>query len=849
MNTGGYNLQPGSHLYEVAVDAPILTTLTYAAPVGGTQQLPAGAIVLAPLGSRQVTGYILGPAQAPETDAEASFQLRPLVDVLCAEPFFPSALVPFYRWIARYYHYPIGEVIRTALPLAPGGRSGRRIVLTSQDKAGINATENTLSEPWPWWEQLKDRGELSPATTRQIWRNPQEQRALLNLEKEGIVTIVPELLSSGGKAKTEEVVQASNRLAALLAGSAALQPEELLHSLNEQEAIPLKKSEHKLLTLFCSLANTLNTSEIPRAQLRQAYKNYGPALKGLIGRGLVSIYQKPVFRDPFAGIERQPATVYALTAGQHQVLAPLKAAIAAQIFSPFLLFGITGSGKTEVYLQAVAKALAQQQSALLLVPEIALAAQLETDVRSRFGEQVAVLHSALSDGERVDQLQQVLQGQARVVLGARSAVFAPLSNVGVIIVDEEHESSYKQEDGLPYHGRDLAVLRARQEQCPILLGSATPALTSYYHAVTGKYQLLHLPERVSPHPLPQVQIVDMKAEALPREHQLFSSVLLSAMRQNLDQGQQTLLYLNRRGFASFMQCQDCGHVLECRHCHVSLTLHRSRNQLLCHYCGFHQRPDTVCPSCGSSQVTGRGLGTERIEEEITALFPTARIARVDSDSSRNRRHLLDLLQAMQQQEIDILVGTQMIAKGLHFPHITLVGVLWADAGLSLPDFRAGERVFAQLTQVTGRAGRGQTPGRVIVQTYQPDHYAIRLAQAQDYAGLFREEMALRQQLGYPPFSRLVNVRLSGLHEREVEQAATAIAVFARDFGKKRAIAVLGPVPAPLSKIKDRLRWQVLLKSVDTRSLHGLCDSLIQQKTQLCPRSVVMQIDVDPENML
>lgn len=835
-------------MYEVAVDAPIPTTLSYAEPAGLTRELPPGVIVLAPLAGRQVTGYILGAAHPPPSDGSA-FQVRPLLDVLSAEPFFPPSLIPFYRWIAQYYHYPLGEVIRTALPLAPGARSGRRVVLTARGKAGFESVEKLGPEPWPWLEQLREKGELSPAITRRIWRSSQEQRTLLDLEKEGLLSIVPELLSSGGKAKTEEVVQANGHFGRLLAQACALESEELLPLLDAQAATPLKKSELKLLTLFCSLAHENETAEVPRAQLRQAYANYGPALKGLLGRGFLSIRHKAVYRDPFAGIERQPTAAHTLTARQEEVLAPIREAISARTFSPFLLFGITGSGKTEVYLQALAQVLAQEQTALLLVPEIALAAQLETDLRARFGEQVAVLHSALSDGERVDQWQQVLQGRARIVLGARSAVFAPLSNLGLIIVDEEHESSYKQEDGLPYHGRDLAVLRARQEQCPVLLGSATPALTSYHHATSGKYRLLQLPERVSAHPLPQVQVVDMKAEALPREHRLFSSALLSAMRQNLEQGRQTLLYLNRRGFASFMQCQDCGHVLECRHCHVSLTLHRSRNQLLCHYCGYHQHPDTVCPSCGSSQVTGRGLGTERIEEEMAMLFPTARIARVDSDSSRNRRHLLRLLQAMQQQEIDILVGTQMIAKGLHFPQVTLVGVLWADAGLSLPDFRAGERVFAQLTQVTGRAGRGEDPGRVIVQTYQPDHYAIRLAQAQDYAGLFAEEMALRRQLGYPPFSRLVNVRLSGLHEREVEQAAANVAVFARNSDTKGAVAVLGPAPAPLSKIKDRLRRQVLLKSADTRSLHGLCDSLVQQKAKLCPRSVSMQIDVDPETML
>ena len=845
------------HLYEVAVDAPLLTSLTYAGPREFLKPLPVGSVVLAPLGKRQVTGYILGPGQIPDVSENPTFKLRHLSDILSIEPFFPPNLVQFYRWIAQYYHYPLGEVIRTALPLAPGARSGRRVELTEQGRLHFTAlanthaahTEPTHTEEPPWLAQLLDRGVMSAALVRELWRNAQDRRILLSYANDGLLTIIPELLVSGGRIKTEEVVCAEDQLAQILAHHDKLSPEAQVSLLAEQVQAPLRKSEQKLLALFCAFVLETHGATVPRSRLRQAYKNYGPALKLLVARGLFSISHQQVFRDPFVGQELQPAPSHRLTEAQHDALAPIISAMSRRIYAPFLLFGVTGSGKTEIYLQALARALGQGQSALLLVPEIALAAQLETDVRARFGEQVAVLHSGMADGERVDQWQRVVHGQARIVLGARSAVFAPLSNLGVIIVDEEHESSYKQEDGLPYHGRDLAVLRAKQEKCPILLGSATPALTSYHHAVNGRYQLLQLPERVSSHPLPQVQIVDMKAGTAPREHQLFSGELLSAMRKNLDQDQQTLLYLNRRGFASFMQCQDCGHVLECRHCRVSLTLHRSRNQLLCHYCGFHQPPNSLCPACGSSQVAGRGLGTERIEEEMALLFPTANIARVDSDSSRNRRQFLALLQAMNNGEIDILVGTQMIAKGLHFPNISLVGVLWADAGLSMPDFRAGERTFAQLIQVTGRAGRGDSPGRVIVQTYQPDHYAVRLAQLHDYAGLYAEEMTLRQLLGYPPFARLVNVRISGLKESEVEQAAANVAAFARDTNKNDRVTVQGAVPAPLAKIKDRVRWQVLLKSADLRALHQLCDALNLHRKKLCPASVSMQIDVDPDTML
>lgn len=830
-------METGRRLYEVAVAAPLATTLTYAGPIGQDQPLPVGSVVRVPLGGRQVTGYVLGEARP---DAGALHKVRPLSEVLGTGPFFPAGLVPFYRWIAQYYHFPVGEVIRTALPLAPGLKTYRRVLVT-----GLGNEEDILTvaaaASWPWLQRLAAAGQLGSAEVRRLWRNPPERRALLSLEKRGLVRIVSGFELAGGRAKTEAVLQPEGRLAELL-GQGGQAPDA---SCFDSETQPLRRSECKLLGLFCDLAPSFPDHVVPRAPLRQAYPNHTPALQRLVARGLLSLHQRAVLRDPFAGLQRRPCPIPDLTAAQKSALASMSAAIRAHEFVPFLLFGVTGSGKTEVYLQALDTALALGRSALILVPEITLAAQLERDLHARFGELVAVLHSGMSDGERIDQWQLVLHGQARVVLGARSAVFAPLADLGLVIVDEEHDSSYKQEEGLPYQGRDLAVLRAQLAGCPVVLGSATPALTSYWHTQTGKYQLLHLPARVNPQPLPQVSVVDMKAGQQPSR--LFSVQLLAAMRETLAQKQQTLLFLNRRGFATFMQCPDCGHVLECRHCHVALTLHRAQNRLLCHYCGYQLHPDTVCPACGSHRMLGRGFGTERIEEEIAAFFPEARTVRVDSDNKKNRRTMLELMQAMRSRDIDILIGTQIIAKGLHFPHVALVGVLWADAGLSLPDFRAGERTFAQLVQVTGRAGRGETPGRVIIQTCRPDHYAVRLAQQQDYVGLYAEEIELRRQLAYPPLTRLVNVRLSGEHEAEVERGAGAVAAFLRR--KAGPVVVLGPAPAPLVKIKDRVRWQLLLKSSDLHALHALCNELCSQKHRLCPRNTTLQVDVDPENML
>jgi primosomal protein N' (replication factor Y) len=372
---------------------------------------------------------------------------------------------------------------------------------------------------------------------------------------------------------------------------------------------------------------------------------------------------------------------------------------------------------------------------------------------------------------------------------------------------------------------------------------------SYQHCIQGKYTLLTMRKRVAEQPLPTVEIVDLASVKRSRPDLVFSDQLINALGETLEQGKQSLLFVNRRGFSSFMLCRDCGAVLQCKHCQVSLTLHRHQRILLCHYCGYSQHPDTLCPSCGSTRMAGLGIGSERIEEEVQQLFPEARVARLDSDTTTNRKHYLAVLKAVRSRQIDILIGTQMIAKGLHFPHITLVGVVWADSGLGMPDYKAAERTFSLLAQVTGRAGRGDDPGRVIIQTYQPHHYSVHLAQHHDYTAFFDREIGVRQPLRYPPFSRLVNIRFSGLKEERVEQTAGLVADFLRRRQWPNQVDILGPSPAPLVKIKDRTRWQLLLKSRYPAVLHEICETLLAEKSRLCPRAVTMNFDVDPENMM
>lgn len=764
-------------LYEIAVDAPLAATLTYSQPAGRIGLIPVGCCVRVPLGNRQAIGYVLGPA-VPPVEGERRFVIKPIAEVLIEAPSFPETLIPFYRWIARYYHHPIGEVLRTALPLAPTSRSNRQV-----------------------------------------------------------------------KAKMRPTLLPGPLLLPLIAGEKNQDVEEIEKKLQESDSLLLKQSESKALRLFLDCFFQAASQPVPRTLLNQRAPGIGPRLNRLLELGILEAASERIYRDPFGEPPSFHPPPEHLTTEQQQVLAAVLPAIDAAAFAPFLLFGVTGCGKTEVYLRAVHHALATGKTALVLVPEIALASQLEAQFHSRFGSLLAVLHSGLSDGERFDQWQTVRSGTAKVVLGARSAVFAPLEHLGVVIVDEEHEPAYKQEDGLRYNGRDLAVLRAQMAGCPVLLGSATPSVISYHHCMQKKYTLLTMRKRVAEQPLPAVEIVDLATVTRSRPELVFSDQLIKALGETLEQNKQSLLFVNRRGFSSFMLCRDCGAILQCKHCQVSLTLHRSKRLLLCHYCGFSQHPETLCPACGSTRVAGLGIGSERIEEEVRQLFPEARVARLDSDTTSNRKHFLATLKAVRARQVDILIGTQMIAKGLHFPHITLVGVVWADSGLGMPDYKAAERTFSLLAQVTGRAGRGEDPGRVIIQTYQPHHYSVHLAQQHEYTAFYEREIGVRQPLRYPPFSRLVNIRFSGLKEERVEQTAGLVAGFLRRHPRANRVEILGPSPSPLVKLKDRTRWQLLLKSRSPAVLHELCEALLGEQKKLCPRSVTMSFDVDPENMM
>ncbi len=807
----------------VAVAAPLFEPLTYRPPKDGILP-PIGVRVLVSLGRRRVTGYVLDII--PQEDV--SYTIKPILDTLDTTPLFHADMVPFFRWAADYYQYPIGEVIKSALPGGLTVSSGRIIELNESGKTPLTTIQTESPRKYPWLEPLLTKQKLSMAASQKVWLGKQKT-TLLKWQKLGYLNINDVTKKATVSAKKETCVKL----------------------IPDSSKGDLQKSEQKTLTIIENL-KAQGFSEISKKEILKLYPNGRTALGSLAKRQIIEIYQQPVYRDPLGSQPTPPETVKHLSREQIQVLEAIQPKIKQHEYHTFLLHGVTGSGKTEVYLRATETALAQGRSIIVLVPEIALATQIESHFHGRFGDKIALLHSGLSQGEKFDQWRRIASGKATIVIGARSAIFAPVQNLGLIIIDEEHDAAYKQADNFRYHGRDLAIVRAQQQQAVVVLGSATPAITSFYNGQQGKFTTLTMSKRVNDRKLPEVTIIDLKSvPTLSGLPPLFSPELREGLIANFRAGNQSLIFLNRRGYASLMLCLDCGASVSCPHCEVSLTLHKKTNQLSCHYCAFQMPAKPICKKCNSANIKECGFGTERIEQELTTLLPKAKVARLDRDTaSGKRKDFIKILQAVRDRTVDILVGTQMIAKGHHFPHVTLVGVIWADTGLSIPDYKAGERTFQLLSQVTGRAGRGEKTGRVIIQTYQPSHYAIVAANEHDYQSLFEREISLRDGLTYPPFSRLINIKFSGQQESLVKQAALASCKISRGINLQHKVEILGPAPSPIPRIRDRFRYQFLLKASHIPTLASLART-IRENPPATVRSgkVRMTLDVDPDNMI
>ncbi len=802
---------PVGALLEVAVALPVPGTFTYRDPRPGAAAA-VGTQVVVPFGSRTVTGFVVGPGAAA-----GGFEAKEIEEVVGGEPAFDAAMIAFGRWTADYYQAPLGEVLRAALPQGEQATAKRAVRLTELGRRALERQGTLIADAPrdPVLGALADAGgEL--ALARLFKLVPRAKGVLGRLIAEGA-------LETGDEVQRRRPAP-TVALAFAVPGAA-------------DGAIPKRAAARRALLGRLAAA----VDGLPLAGLTAGERTQ---LRALSMAGLARVEHRPILHAPAPPPAAAPPVT--LNAAQAVAVEALVSALGGG-FASFLLHGVTGSGKTEVYLRVIAAARAAGRGALVLVPEIALTPQLAARFRARFGEDVAVLHSALPPRERLLAWRRLRAGEVGIALGARSAVFAPVRALAVVVVDEEHDPSFKQEEGVRYHGRDLAIVRAQQAGALAILGSATPSLESAYNVTRGRFSRLSLPERATPRPLPTVEIVDLRRHP-PGPDGLLSAPLADALGAALSAGEQSILFLNRRGFSTVMLCRACGQVVRCDNCVVSMTYHRGRSLLCCHYCGRTTPVPVHCPSCNAARIERLGTGTERVEAVVRERFPDARVARLDRDTagSGSVRDLDAILRRMQAGEIDLLVGTQMVTKGHDFPGVTLVGVLQPDQGMHLPDFRAAERTFQLLEQVAGRAGRGERPGRVIVQTYAPDHPAIAAVARHDYEGFVRDELAERRTADYPPFARMIVLRVDAREAAEARAGAMAAAEAARGAGGA-AVTVRGPAEAPLSRLRGRTRWQVWLSSHDRPRL--VAAARAASATARSGADLRLSVDVDPQSAL
>jgi primosomal protein N' (replication factor Y) len=806
----------GSFQYcDVSLPVPLDQPFTYELPLTLRHRVRAGSRLLVPFGPRKLTGVILRCHD--EAPAVATREALRLID---AEPVLSDELLALGRWIAGYYCAPLGEVLRSMLPLAAEIRRGKVWSLTDagRDAARQLLLDSSPDDPVAQVLRMLEKRPLSAAYLAKAL--PLADKVIRSLERKGFI------VSEQVQTERDPLRAPAERLRV-----------ELIYEKAETET-KLNKPERELRAFLELHPGSHNLKD-----LEDTVRNGSIAARSLARKGLVSL------RPETAAMRTGPVrTRHELNPAQQAAYEPIRAAIQAREFRTFLLHGVTGSGKTEVYLNAIEAALAERRSALLLVPEIALTPAMAGQFFARFGDRVAILHSAFTDVERSEQWRRIRSGAASVVVGTRSGVFAPVRNLGLIVVDEEHDGSYKQEETPRYHGRDVAVVRAQHAGACVVLGSATPSLESRYNVERGKYTLLELPARIEARPMPKVELIDMRQEFLEtRKQATFSRKLMEALGQKLENGEQAIVLLNRRGFSSFVSCRACGERVECMNCSLTLTFHKRDRRLLCHYCGYAEKVPSVCPKCASEHVYFLGLGSERVEEELHHAFPTARIARLDRDTVAGKRQYETILHDFREGHYDILVGTQMIAKGHDIPNVTLVGVVSADVGLGMPDFRAAERTFQLLTQVAGRAGRGSVPGLVLIQTINPDHYAVRMAAAQDYQAFYEKELHFRRMMHYPPFTAMANVLVRAEKREMAMRLSTDLGFLLAPPPEK--LRVMGPAEAPVPRLKNEYRYQFLIKAASRKALNELLQKIRAYAAEKKWGATALVIDVDPLTLM
>lgn len=759
--------------------------------------LQPGMRVVVPFGPRKIQGFLMEISE--HTDVK---KLKRIDSVLDITPVLTPELLELGIWLRETTLCFLITAYQAMLPAAMKVKYEKELHLK-------NSQEIIL------WKDIENDKKLLPSIQKEIKNGNIEviYRVKDRAKKKRVKTIQPLITK-------EELIQVFDSLA----NSALKQKEVIKYFIEQPQRIEMKV-----------LLEELNTTSSPVTTLVK---------KGILQENFDEVYRDPYEHRTFKKTEPLP-----LTEEQHNAITPILDTIEKKQHAVFLMYGVTGSGKTEIYLQAIDKVLKDGKEAIMLVPEISLTPMMVERFKGRFGDEVAVMHSGLSTGEKYDEWRKVQRKEVRVVVGARSAIFAPFENLGIIIIDEEHETSYKQEENPRYHARDVAIKRGANHHCPVILGSATPSLESFARAQKSVYQLLTLKGRINAMNLPSVEIVDMREELRRGNRSMFSESLLEKLKDRLEKGEQSVLFLNRRGFSTFVMCRNCGYVLNCPHCDISLTYHKRDYKMKCHYCSYEEALPSTCPECNSEHIRFFGTGTQKVEEELTKILPQARVIRMDVDTTSKKGAHERLLSAFGQKQADILLGTQMIAKGLDFPDVTFVGVLTADTMLNIPDFRSSEKTFQLLTQVSGRAGRHHLPGEVVIQTYSPEHFSIELAAIPDYETYYGREMLLRKNFHYPPFYYLTLITVSHPELLKVVDVTEKISKFIRAKLSNKAI-VLGPVASPIPRIKDRYRYQCMIKYKDEPNLGKSLQSLLHHYQQEMSRSELqISIDMNPYMMM
>jgi primosomal protein N' (replication factor Y) len=791
---------------------------TYRIPEGLRGVIRAGAQVLAPFGKREVVGVVVGLREEAEPGRG---ELKEIESVFEDVPPLPDDAIPLARWMADYYLCELGEAIRPFLPQGGAYRIQRFFRLTGEPIPDALRQDPDAAAVV---RRLGSAGkEISLGALRQKLPAGRVFRALRLLKGKSIVAERASLRPPEARAKQMRVLK--------VAVSAA---EVAQYCEAQGKRAPARAAALKAALEAGALA--------PAALAQQAGVSLS-AVQALVKQGLLEIGTTAMRRVPWAEAAVGASEPPTPTPDQAAAIAAITEAVEAGRHESFLLYGVTASGKTEVYLRVIERVLARGRQAIVLLPEISLTAQAISVYRSRFGDRVAILHSGLGMGERWDEWTRIREGEASVVIGARSALFAPVERLGLIVVDEEHETSYKQEQAPRYHAREAALKRGELNQCPVVLASATPALESFYAAEMGRHRLLRLPTRVEARPMPTVRVIDRR-ESAPG-HSILSPPLRHAIGERLRLGEQVILFLNRRGYATFLLCPACGEAVRCPDCGVALTYHKEARQVRCHHCGLAHAAPTMCAKCEGHNIRFSGFGTERVEKELADLFPRARLGRMDRDTTAPKGAHVEIVGRFRSAETDILIGTQMVAKGFDFPGVTLVGVISADTALNLPDFRAAERTFQLLTQVSGRSGRGDKEGEVVVQTFQPDHYSVLTAAHQDYEEFYEQEIEARRELNYPPFSRVANLVLTADTEPEARARAEQVAAEIR----KRTdgtLQVLGPAAAPIAKLRGKHRWHLLVRAEAGRLQSALREALSEVGDW---GTLGLMVDVDPVSLM